>query len=184
MSQELLETLAEWVRCHHFGKYRGLVVDNNDPTERGRLKVSVRSVLGPLEVWAMPCVPYAGKGVGFYSLPEPQAGVWVEFEGGDCSYPVWTGCFWADDELPDESNPALKIWKTESLTVRIDDDADEIVIETTSGAKLTIKTDVITEAGEATLTVGSNGVVSEAGASKAEVTASAFKVNGGALEVV
>ncbi|HVL26281.1 MAG TPA: phage baseplate assembly protein V [Thermomicrobiales bacterium] len=184
MPQDLLEQLAEWVRCRHFGKYRGIVVDNDDKTGRGRLKVRVRSVLGSLEVWAMPCVPYAGAGVGFYSLPPKDAGVWVEFEGGDPSYPIWTGCFWADQELPDESNAALKIWKTDSLTIRIDDDADEIVIEATNGAKLTITTDVITEAGEATLTVGSNGVVSEQGASKAEVTSAAFKVNNGALEVV
>jgi uncharacterized protein involved in type VI secretion and phage assembly len=184
MSQDPMELLMEWVRGRYFGKYRGVVTDNDDETGRGRLKVQVESVLGSVQVWAMPCVPYAGKGVGFYSLPESKTGVWVEFEGGNLSYPIWSGCFWGDDELPDESDAAIKIWKTDSLTVRINDDDDEITIEATSGAKLTIKTDVITEAGEATHTVGSNGVVSEQGASKAEVTSSAFKVNGGAMEVV
>ena len=28
------------------------------------------------------------------------AGVWIEFEGGDVSYPIWTGCFWRDGEAP------------------------------------------------------------------------------------
>ena len=34
--------------------------------------------------------------MGLYAIPEPESGVWVEFEGGDPSFPIWTGCFWAD----------------------------------------------------------------------------------------
>jgi uncharacterized protein involved in type VI secretion and phage assembly len=184
MAIDQIEQLTEWVRSRFFGKYRGTVVDNKDESKRGRLKVAVPAVLGGLEVWAMPCVPYAGKEVGFYSLPEAKAGVWVEFEGGDPSFAIWTGCFWADGELPDESNPAIKVWKTESLTVRIDDDNDELTAEATSGSKLTLADAIKAEAGGATLTVGSDGVVSEMGSSKVEVASAAFKVNGGALEVV
>ena len=55
--------LLEYVRSHYFGKYRGTVTDNEDDTSRGRLKVTVPSVLGDVEVWAMPAVPYAGSGV-------------------------------------------------------------------------------------------------------------------------
>ncbi len=83
MDHELTEQLLEWVRSHYFGKYRGTVEDNNDTTGRGRLQVSVPSLLGNNKVWAMPCVPYAGDQVGFFCLPEQQTGVWVEFEGGD-----------------------------------------------------------------------------------------------------
>jgi uncharacterized protein involved in type VI secretion and phage assembly len=184
MSNDVVEQLLDWVRNRYFGKYRGTVTDNADPTSRGRLKVKVPAVLGDLESWAMPCVPYAGAGVGFYSLPEPGTGVWVEFEGGDPSYPVWTGCFWADNELPDESDAAIKIWKTGSLTIRISDSEDELVVENGAGSKVTISSDVITESGEATLTVGSAGVISEKGATKAEVADSSFKVNDGALEIM
>ena len=45
----------------------------------------------------MPCVPYAGDAGRLYMLPEPGTGVWVEFEAGDPSYPIWSGCFWADE---------------------------------------------------------------------------------------
>lgn len=177
--------LLDWVRSHYFGKYRGTVTDNNDPTSRGRLKVKVPAVLGALELWAMPCVPYAGAGVGFYSLPEPETGVWVEFEGGDPSYPVWTGCFWADNELPDTGGASIKIWKTEKLTIRMDDDSDEMFIKTDGDTKLTLASDAVTEAGGATHTVGGSGVVSESGGTgKVEVTSSAVKVNNGALEVM
>ena len=138
----LEQTLLNWVRGHFFGKYRGTVSDNADPTSRGRLKVKVPAVLGAVEVWAMPCVPYAGKGVGFYSLPESGVGVWVEFEAGDPSYPIWTGCFWGDGELPDPGGAAVKIWKTDKVTVRIDDDADELKMETTSQSTVTLATDI------------------------------------------
>jgi uncharacterized protein involved in type VI secretion and phage assembly len=185
MDPHVTEELLTWVRSHYFGKYRGVVTDNADQTNRGRLKVQVPAVLGTLEVWAMPCVPYAGAGVGFYSLPEAQTGVWVEFEGGDPSYPVWTGCFWADDELPDPGGAAIKIWKTEKLVVRIDDGADELQIKTTSDSKVTLSAEVKSEAGGATHTVAAGGVVSEAGgAGKVEVTSAMVKVNNGALEVV
>lgn len=183
MEQNLLEQLLDWVRTHYFGKYRGTVVDNADPTARGRLKVSVPAVLGDLQSWAMPCVPYAGDGVGFYSLPEPGTGVWVEFEGGDPSYPVWAGFFWGDGQLPDQSDPAVKIWKTNSLTLRIDDNADELIIEASSGSKVTVVDSVAIESGGSIHTVGSGGVVSESGSGKVEVTSTSVSVNNGALEV-
>jgi uncharacterized protein involved in type VI secretion and phage assembly len=184
LNEELEQQILHWIRGHFFGKYRGTVSDNADPTNRGRLKVRVPSVLGAVECWAMPCVPYAGKGVGFYSLPEPGTGVWVEFEAGDTSYPIWTGCFWADDELPDSGGAAVKIWKTEKLTMRIDDGADEMKMQTSSQSKVTLAGDIKSESGGAKHTVGSTGVVSELAAGKVEVTAATVVVNNGAWEVI
>ena len=184
LSDELAKELLTWVRGHFFGKYRGIVSDNADPANRGRLKVKVPAVLGTVEAWAMPCVPYAGASVGFYSLPEPGTGIWVEFEAGDPSYPIWSGCFWADNELPDPGGAAIKIWKTEKLTVRIDDGADELKLETTSKSTVTLASDIKSESGGAKHTVGSSGVVSELAAGKVEVTAATVKVNNGAWEVM
>ena len=179
-----LRSLTDWVRAHYFGKYRGTVSDNADPTSRGRLKVRVPAVLADVEVWAMPCVPYAGDGVGFYSLPEPGTGVWVEFEAGDPSYPIWNGCFWADNELPDTGGAPIKIWKTKKVTVRIDDGGDEVKLQTSSGSKVTLANDIQSESGSAKHTVGATGVVSELGAGKVEVTAAVVSVNNGAIEVI
>jgi uncharacterized protein involved in type VI secretion and phage assembly len=181
--EELTQLLLTWVKGHFFGKYRGTVTDNADPTNRGRLKVKVPSVLGTVESWAMPCVPYAGKKVGFYSLPENGTGVWVEFEAGDPSYPIWSGCFWADNELPDQGGAPIKIWKTEKLTIRMDDDNDEMKLATNSNSKVTLSTDIKSEKGNAKHTVSSSGVVSELAAGKVEVTSATVKVNNGAWEV-
>jgi len=182
MDNELLQQLLAWVRNRYFGKYRGTVIDNADATSRGRLKVRVPAVLGNLEVWAMPCVPYAGTQVGFYSLPNADTGVWVEFEAGDPSYPIWTGCFWADDELPDESDANIKIWKTDSVTLRMHDEDDEWKVETTNGAKITITDEIKSEKEDSSHTVSSSNVISESG-SKVDVSSSSVSVNDGSLEV-
>ncbi|HEY4940839.1 MAG TPA: phage baseplate assembly protein V [Rhizomicrobium sp.] len=84
-----------------WGKYRGIAIDNEDPLMLGRLQVSVPQVLGEvLTAWAMPCVPYAGLQVGFYMMPPIGAALWVEFEGGNLDYPIWSGCFWREGERP------------------------------------------------------------------------------------
>jgi uncharacterized protein involved in type VI secretion and phage assembly len=79
----------------HYGKYRGVVLNNVDPMQQGRLQVQVPDVTGlPPASWAMPCVPIAGIQTGMVALPIPGSGVWVEFEQGDPDHPIWTGCFW------------------------------------------------------------------------------------------
>ncbi len=85
-----------------YGKYRGTVTVNVDPEQRGRIMAMVPDVLGLIpSSWAMPCFPIAGKQQGTYFIPQIGAGVWVEFENGDPSYPIWTGCFWgAVAEVP------------------------------------------------------------------------------------
>jgi len=117
-----------------FGKYRGVVADNDDPTGRGRLLIKVPAVMGGEPVWAMPCVPYAGTNMGLYMMPEPGTGVWVEFEAGDPSYPIWVGCFWGDGESPKnergaEAAPPLKIIRSrQGLLLTLDDQQQVITL--------------------------------------------------------
>lgn len=87
----------------YYGKYRGTVVNNVDPENRGRIQAIVPDVQGITPTtWAMPCLPSAGKGSGAFFVPEVGSGVWIEFEQGDADYPIWTGCFWGFiGELPE-----------------------------------------------------------------------------------
>jgi uncharacterized protein involved in type VI secretion and phage assembly len=86
----------------YYGKYRGVVLNNVDPLQIGRLMVQVPDVTGLApSSWAMPCVPVAGIQNGMVALPIIGSGVWVEFEQGDPDYPIWTGCFWGSAaEIP------------------------------------------------------------------------------------
>ncbi|MFY9720117.1 MAG: phage baseplate assembly protein V [Candidatus Cybelea sp.] len=86
----------------YYGIYRATVVENVDPMFLGRLLVIVPDVGGITpSTWAMPCVPIAGKQMGVFVVPQLGAGVWVQFEGGDPDYPVWTGGWWGNPaEVP------------------------------------------------------------------------------------
>src|SRR5712691_2228388 len=118
-----------------YGKYRGIVTDNNDPLSMGRIRAQVLDVLGDDESgWALPCVPFAGDGMGFYAIPDVGARVWMEFEQGDPDYPIWTGCWWgSQEELPDEADDIQKVViKTKNGQIIILDGsgAGEITIQT------------------------------------------------------
>lgn len=111
-----------------YGKYRAVVSDNKDPWKIGRVRAKVEAVYGDRESgWALPSVPYAGKGVGLFLIPPVGALVWIEFENGDPDYPIWTGCFWADANvgpgvLPaNPAEPEMKILKTDIGTIAIND---------------------------------------------------------------
>lgn len=86
----------------NYGKYRGKVVDPIDPLQLGRLLALVPAISEIPLSWAMPATPYAGAGVGFFAIPPVGANVWIEFEGGDVNYPVWSGCFWGEGQVPAE----------------------------------------------------------------------------------
>ena len=103
--ERIVADLIEKIERRFYGKYRGFVVDNQDPAKLGRLKVKVPSVLGNdvATGWAMPCAPYGGAAdQGFLFIPEVGAGVWTEFEEGDLEFPIWTGTFWSQPDSGSE----------------------------------------------------------------------------------
>lgn len=184
MDQQLFTDLVSAVRSRYVGRYRGIVVDTSDPTERGRLQVQIPAILDQLAIWAMPSAPYAGDQVGFYTLPPIGSGVWIEFENGDLSYPVWAGAFWADNQIPDDSSEDVKILKTNNLTLRLDDDGKEILANADDTAEVIISDKVSQTVGGVSQLVDSSGVVSDSGGTgKVEVSSSGVNVDNGALEV-
>lgn len=163
----LLQDLMDHVRNRFYGKYRGVVTDVDASTMR--VKASVPSVLpGAPTGWCAPCVPYAGPQVGVCMLPEVGSGVWIEFEAGDVSKPIWTGCFWFAGQVPSAADPAVKSVITTAGSLAFDTDAGSI---TTTGTQ------------SQTITVDSSGVTLTAGSGAVAVGASGVSVNNGALEV-
>lgn len=164
--QSVLDVIDR-IRNRFFGKYRGTVTDVDAATMR--VKAKVPAVLGGQESgWCMPCVPYAGKGVGFAFLPEVGSGVWIEFEGGDVSYPIWVGGYWRNGEEPGDAAAGVKVIVTKSKNkIVLDDDAKSITIGDDNGN---------------TVTLDSNGITLDAG-SKVVVSSAKVDVNNGALEV-
>lgn len=94
----------------HYGIYRGICWNTSDPEGLGRIQVKVVSVLGDeVSDWAWPCYPPNWRKNLLQPLndpqggtlapelisqtPDPGTGVWVMFEAGDVSHPVWLGTF-------------------------------------------------------------------------------------------
>lgn len=166
--QAILEVL-ERLRGRFYGKYRGSVTEVEEGG-RGRIKAKVPAVLGDTATgWCDPCVPYAGDQVGFAFLPEVGSGVWIEFEGGDVSYPIWTGCYWREGELPSDAAPKKKLIQTKAgHQILLDDDGETVTIK---------------DSNDNTITLDSSGIVLKRGSGKVEVAESKVTINDGALEV-
>jgi uncharacterized protein involved in type VI secretion and phage assembly len=173
--EQTVADLAETVRNRYFGKYRGTVADADDSEHLGRIVARVPSVYGEEDSpWALPAVPFAGDGHGLLLLPRRGDGVWVEFEGGDPSRPIWTGMWWARDELPkpDGSAPAKPeqrvLVSPAGLKLVLDDDAKKLQLVHPGGAEITLTdSDITLKIGQSKIVLSSSGV----------------EVNGGALKV-
>jgi uncharacterized protein involved in type VI secretion and phage assembly len=157
-----------------FGKYAGIVDQNLDPHGKGRLLVKVPAVFGDGTVWATPCVPYAAQDVGFFAMPPKDADVWVEFEAGDPNCPIWSGCFWRDDDsAPVPFSPVAdkkKMLKTDSCTLTLDD--------TPGSGGITI------EYGTLKVEIKSQGIeITNGQGATIKLTGPKVSINGTALEV-
>jgi len=107
-----------------FGKYRGKVTSTKDPMHLGRVQVSVPAIFGEgRNSWALPCTPYAGKDIGLFMVPPIDTNIWVEFEGGNPDYPIWSGCFWGAQELPVaarvERPEEVQVFRTVGITLTV-----------------------------------------------------------------
>lgn len=192
-----------------YGKYRGTVADNADPMKLGRLQLLVPTVLGSVRTaWAMPCVPYAGDKVGLLALPPRNANVWVEFEGGNIDHPIWTGCFWGENEMPaGAGQPKVTILKTAGTELKIDDRDDKggvtvkldkpavklpvtIVADgkgiemTVQGTKIRITgKEISVAADQGSLVLAGGGIEMKHGSASVSLKSAKVSINNGALEV-
>ncbi|MGA8087129.1 MAG: phage baseplate assembly protein V [Terracidiphilus sp.] len=169
MSDPLLLELMDRVRNRFYGKYRGIVTDVDDST--WRIKASVPNVLpgGSATGWCMPCVPYAGPQVGFLMLPEVGSAVWIEFEGGDTSYPIWVGMYWTSGDLPSSASASVKSIIASAGSIAFDNNQSSITL---------------TDAQNNTVVLDSNGVTSTSGSNSVAIGTSSVSVNDGAMEVM
>jgi uncharacterized protein involved in type VI secretion and phage assembly len=87
----------------------GLVTNNQDPEQLGRVKVKF-PWLSDLDEshWARIATPMAGKTGSFYCLPEVDDEVLVVFEQGDPRFPYILGVLWNGQDNPPDTNENKK----------------------------------------------------------------------------
>ncbi|HYP64218.1 MAG TPA: phage baseplate assembly protein V [Acidocella sp.] len=162
-----LQEILDRLRNRFYGKYRGTVVDVD--ASNMAVKATVPAVLGLTPTgWCLPCVPYAGPQVGFCMLPDLGANVWIEFEGGDVSKPIWAGCFWLASDIPGSADAAVKSIITQAGTLAFDTNQSSI---TATGAQ------------SQTVVLDAQGVTATAGSGSVAVASSGVTINSGAMVI-
>lgn len=139
--EQVLARLVERVDGRYFGKYRGFVTANDDPDDLGRIRAKVPRLLGDVETgWALPAFPYGGAAdQGLFAIPDVGAGVWVEFEGGEPSYPIWTGTWFTTGAVPEGAKPGQKVLKTKTgHKLVLDDDGGTVTLADANGNTVTL----------------------------------------------
>ena len=83
----------------------GIVTNNQDPEEQGRVKVRFPWLADQVESqWARVASPMAGNERGMFFLPEVNDEVVVGFEQGDMNHPYVLGALWNGVDKPPETN--------------------------------------------------------------------------------
>jgi uncharacterized protein involved in type VI secretion and phage assembly len=134
--------------------YRGLVMDNNDPSQYGRIKVQIYPMFADITdatllPWAVPAMPIfdgAGTGSGSFAVPKINTFVFVFFEQGDFYQPVYFAeAQTAQKGLPSARTtnyPNRKVIRTSGgIEIFIDDTSKEIKLTHPTGTTIDIATD-------------------------------------------
>jgi hypothetical protein len=109
----------------YWGKYRGVVTDNQDPERLGRVKCRVPELLGQAIVtdWAFPTdLSYGGgQDYGKFVVPPVGSGVYVEFESGEVNRPLYGGVWYGHPKGKPADPP--KLTRQDGQTKFSDDDS-------------------------------------------------------------
>ncbi|MBP0622459.1 phage baseplate assembly protein V [Cupriavidus consociatus] len=142
----------------------GVVLDNADPGNRGRVKLRLPAT--GLETWAAVMVPSAGSGYGVSLLPRQGEQVVVAFISPDL--PIVLGAVWSgSDSQPADGRPVEERYFVQSpvgIKVLLDDNEPKVKLETPAGNSLTI-----TDQGGGRITI-------EEGGEKVEMSPGSIKV--------
>jgi uncharacterized protein involved in type VI secretion and phage assembly len=130
-----------------YGVVIGIVTNNQDPDNKGRVKVRFPWLSDSEESWwARIATMMAGKGRGSYFLPEVDDEVLVAFDHGDVRAPYVLGALWnGKDEGPqnnsDGENNIRVIRSRSGHELRFDDKQANEKVEVTTNAGHVLRLD-------------------------------------------
>jgi phage protein D/phage baseplate assembly protein gpV len=157
----------------------GVVTDNRDPDGYGRVKVRLPWLGEQVETtWARLLAPMAGKGRGFFFLPEVDDEVLVAFEQGDVGRACILGAVWNGTDGP----PLDKAVDAQGQVVQrvIRSRAGHIILlDDTDGSEMV----TIKDKSGAEIVMDKSGIAISKGGQNVKITQSSVVVNDGALEV-
>jgi hypothetical protein len=160
--EDRLVELSEWRNEHYYGLYRATVESVEEDDNLGIISVKIPDVFGPDHTVSRvrPCAPFAGDKHGFVAIPEPGDGVWIQFEAGNTSLPVWIGFWWASGEIPEPKGKLVRSFiTTRGHKFVLDDDQDEVTLLHSGGAEVKMTgSDVKITIGDASIAMTSSDI--------------------------
>jgi hypothetical protein len=179
--EDQLVELSEWRNEHYYGIYRGTVESVEEGDNLGIISVKIPDVFGPDHTLSRvrPCSPFAGDKHGFVAIPEPGDGVWIQFEAGKTSLPVWVGFWWASGEIPEPKGKLVRSFiTTKGHKFVLDDDQDEVTLLHSGGAEMKMTgSDVTITIGNASIEMSSSEIKLAVGpTSSLKITSSEIKI--------
>jgi hypothetical protein len=127
LTEEGIEGLGRY-----YSIYRGIVVDNNDMEKHmNRIKVCCPEVMGGIITWAFPKGQHGSINNGFkYLAPKVGDIVFVTFEFGDPTKPLWEYHGWGLQQIPDPLDGPNKmgIITPEGNVMVLDDDNGKLTV--------------------------------------------------------
>lgn len=176
----------------------GIVTDNEDPKDLGRVKLRFPWRDADDEShWARIATEMAGTEYGTYFLPEIDDEVLVAFENGDVHRPFVIGALWNGTQKPpqtndDGKNDIREIRSRSDHTIAFDDaDDGSITIRTTDGNEIVIDDSgtsetirICDEKADNSITLDSeSGTVEINAKSELSLSASTISLDGNSIEL-
>jgi len=175
------------------GLYIARVVDQVDPLQLGRIKVSYPWLDAEQTAWVRLATPHAGQDRGWYSLPEIGDEVLIGFEQGSSDYPIAIGCLYNKTNAPMaeaiSSDNDIKMFMTRSgnkLLFNDKDGGEQIVIAQKDGKNqitLDLSGPSITIKSEGDITINGANMTIEAAGGVTWKADSDFKVEAANIEL-
>lgn len=150
-------------RRYH-GLYAAKVVSVDDAEGLGKVQVVIPSIYDgdgqDAAVWARPSFP-----TNHFTVPQVDDQVWVMFENGDPTRPVWIGTWYASGATPPGASPTDKpqnrqvIQSPKGQLILIDetDGAEQISIQDKTGNRIELRTDGVLLLCKQDLTIDASG---------------------------
>lgn len=135
----------------YYSSYRALVIDSHpDDDNIGNIIVQLPGrVQGGMKIKARAKQFRGGPGFGAkYFTPQPGEVVWVEFENGNPTKPLWSYHTWAQDECPEDLKDihtcGIVTPNGNKVLIEESEDGDSMSVTINGGSSIRVEKDKIT----------------------------------------
>lgn len=150
-------------RLYH-GLYAATVTSVDDPQGLGQIRVVVPAIFDgageEAAVWARPSFP-----PNHFTIPSVGDRVWVAFENGEPTRPVWIGVWYASSTVPAAASPkdaperlqVIQSPKGQLIVIDETDGAEQIYVQDKAGNRIELRSDGVLLRCKQDLTIDASG---------------------------